>query len=163
MPCARSVLLILLLLAGCLSPPALRAQERSSGSAVEQSQGFYLEQNYPNPVNPETWIPFHLEESLFQNGDSAVVTIRIFNILRQVVAIPLAVDHPDGRARVLNLTFTEPGRKVAYWDGKDTAGRRVPTAVYYVQMVVENQPRSSTRKITVLNPRRRSLFPWIDH
>lgn len=163
MPCARSVLLILLLLAGCLPPPALRAQEPRNGPAVEQSQGFYLEQNYPNPVNPETWIPFHLEESLFQNGDSAVVTIRIFNILRQVVAIPLAVDHPDGRARVLNLTFTEPGRKVAYWDGKDTAGRRVPTAVYYVQMVVENQARPSTRKITVLNPRRRSLFPWIDH
>lgn len=161
MPCARSVLLILLLLAGCLSPPVLGAQESRSELAVEQSQGFYLEQNYPNPVNPETWIPFHLEESLFQNGDTAVVTIRIFNILRQVVAIPLAVDHPDGRARVLNLTYTEPGRKVAYWDGKDTAGRRVPTAVYYVQMVVGDETRSSTRKITVLNPRRRSLFPWI--
>ena len=163
MPCARPVLLILLLLAGCLPPPTLGAQESRNGVASEQSQGFYLEQNYPNPVNPETWIPFHLEDSLFQNGDSAVVTIRIFNILRQVVAIPQAVDHPDGRVRVLNLTYGESGRKVAYWDGKDTAGRRVPTAVYYVQLVVDGQPRSSTRKITVLNPRRRSLFPWIDH
>lgn len=162
MSCARSVLLILLLLAGSLSPPVLLAQESDTGSVPEQSQGFYLEQNYPNPVNPETWIPFHLEESLFQNGDSVVVTIRIFNILRQVVAIPQAVDHPNGRARVLDLAFTEPGRKVVYWDGKDTAGRRVPTAVYYVQLVVDGQPRSSTRKITVLNPRRRSLFPWLD-
>lgn len=163
MLCARSVLLILLLLAGCLSPPIVGAQEARDAAAVERSQGFYLEQNYPNPVNPETWLPFHLEESLFQNGDSAVVTIRIFNILRQVVAIPQAVDHPEGRARVLNLTYSEPGRKVAYWDGKDTAGRRVPTAVYYVQMVVNGQAQSSTRKITVLNARRRSLFPWIDH
>lgn len=162
MPCARSVLLILLLLAGCLSPPALRAQEPRNGSAIERNRGFSLEQNYPNPVNPETWLPFHLEDSLFQNGDSAVVTIRIFNILRQVVAIPLAVDHPDGRARVLNLTYMEPGRKIAYWDGKDTAGRRVPTGVYYVELVVDGYTRPSTRKITVLNPRRRSLFPWID-
>lgn len=163
MPCTRSVLLILMLLAGSLSPPALRAQESDNGSTTEQSQGFYLEQNYPNPVNPETWIPFHLEESLFRDSDSVTVTIRIFNILRQVVAIPQAVNHPDGPARLLNLTFTGPGRKIAYWDGKDTAGRRVPTAVYYVQLVVDDSPRSSTRKITVLNPRRRSLFPWFNH
>jgi hypothetical protein len=162
MPCARSVLLILLLSAGSLSPPALRAQDPGNGSAPEQSQGFYLEQNYPNPVNPETWIPFHLEDSLFQNGDSVVVTIRIFNILRQIVAIPQAVDHPEGRVRILNLRYAEPGRKIAYWDGKDSAGRRVPTAVYYVQLVVNDGRRSSTRKITVLNPRRRSLFPWLD-
>lgn len=160
MPCARPVLLILLLMAGSLSPPCIRAQEARDGPLAESSQGFSLEQNYPNPVDPETWIPFQLEESLFDSGDSAVVTIRIFNILRQVVAIPEAVDHPSGRGvRVINLSYGESGRMIAYWDGKDTAGRRVPSGVYYCQLVVNDEPR--TRKMIVLNPRRRrGLFPW---
>lgn len=164
MQCARSVLLILMLLAGSLSPPLLRGQGLANAPPGERAQPFYLEQNYPNPVDPDTWIPFYLEDSLFENGDSVVVTIRIFNILRQAVAIPEAPEHPSGPSRILNLAFTEPGRKIAYWDGKDTAGRRVPTGVYYCQLVVENQPRSSTRKITVVNPRRRrTLFPWFGH
>ncbi len=160
MPCARSVLLILLLLAGSLSPPCLRAQAVRGSVPLEPSQGFSLEQNYPNPVNPETWIPFQLEDGLFETADSAVVTIRIFNILRQVVAIPEAVDHPSGqRVRVIDLPYREGGRRIAYWDGKDSAGRRVPSGVYYCQLVVNDQPR--TRKMIVLNPRRRrNLFPW---
>lgn len=157
---ARTVLLILLLLAGSLSPPCLRAQESRDGPRAQESQDFWLEQNYPNPVNPETWIPFHLEDRLFEAGDSAVVTIRIFNILRQVVAIAETVDHSSGRrTRVINLPYKEAGRKVAYWDGKDSAGRRVPSGVYYCQLVVNDQPR--TRKMIVLNPRRRrNFFPW---
>jgi hypothetical protein len=148
------------LLAGSLSPPCLRAQESRDGPLAAPSQGFSLEQNYPNPVNPETWIPFHLEDSLFQSGDSVVVTIRIFNILRQVVAIPEAMDHPSGRrVRVIDLQYRDSGRKIAYWDGKDTAGRGVPSGVYYCQLVVNDQPR--TRKMIVLNPRRRrNFFPW---
>lgn len=163
MPCARSVLLILLLLAGSLSPPRLRAQNWEDGPPPEAVEGFSLEQNYPNPVNPETWIPFQLEDRLFETGDSVVVTIRIFNILRQVVAIPEALDHPSGRrVRVINLAYPDGGRKIAYWDGKDTAGRRVPSGVYYCQLVVNDQPR--TRKMIVLNPRRRrNIFPWFGH
>jgi hypothetical protein len=157
---ARSVLLILFLLAGSLSPPECWAQTPGNGTSDDAGQEFYLEQNYPNPVNPETWIPFYLEDSLFESGDSVVVTLRIFNILRQVVAIPEAVDHPRGRsARVIELPYRDAGRKVAYWDGKDTAGRRVPSGVYYCQLVVNDEPR--TRKMIVLNPRRRrGIIPW---
>jgi hypothetical protein len=160
MQCARPVLLILFLLAGLLSPPCLQAQESRSPPEAETPRGFYLEQNYPNPVNPETWIPFELEESLFADDDSVIVTIRIFNILSQVVAIPNAIDHSSGEeVRIMSLPYREPGRKIAYWDGKDTMGRRVPSGVYYCQLVVNDQPH--TRKITVLNPeRRRSIFPW---
>ena len=157
---ARCVLLLLVLLAGSLSPPTARAQDsRSPPPATEQ--GFYLEQNYPNPVNPETWIPFQLEEELFRSSDSVVVTLRIYNILGQVVAIPLAADPPmPQRTRVFNLAYDQPGRKVAYWDGKDSAGRRIASGVYYCQLVVDDQPRTSMLKMTVLNPsRRRRLFP----
>jgi hypothetical protein len=161
MSSARSVLLILFLLAGSLSPPDSAAQASPGNrQAADELRGFTLEQNYPNPVNPDTWIPFSLEPRLFENGNSVSVTIRIYNILSQVVAIPEAVDHPAGRGRrVINLPFSQPGPQVAYWDGRDTAGRPVPSGVYYMQMVVGEEPQ--TRKLVVYNPRRsRTIIPW---
>jgi hypothetical protein len=158
MQCTRTVLLVLLLLAGSLSPPDGSAQSRSI-PAQEQEQEFILEQNYPNPVNPETFIPFRLEESLFRNGDTAVVTLRIYNILRQVVAIPEALDHSSGRrVRLINTGFTEPGRTIAFWDGKDAAGRRVPSGVYYYELVVNDV--SLVKKMIVINDARRRVIPW---
>jgi len=160
MSCARSVLLVLLLLAGSLSPPAASAQAARVDPAPERGPGFSLEQNTPNPVNPETYIPFRLEESLFRNADSVVATLRIYNILRQVVAVPDALDHPaDGqRTPLANQSFTRPGRIIAYWDGRDAAGRRVPSGVYYYELVVNEIPL--VRKMIVLNETRRRLIPW---
>ncbi len=156
MQCARSVLLIIFLLAGSSSPP-LHAQ--LPAQSPESSRGFHLEQNYPNPVNPETFIPFLLEEELFANRDTAVVSIRIFNVLSQVVAVPEALAHPQGEGTpVTNLSYAEPGRKLAYWNGRDTSGRRAPSGVYYCQLVVNDQPQA--RKMIVLNTDRRSGFPW---
>lgn len=157
----RTVLLILFLIAGCLPPPAMAQGAEAARAPPAGPPGFYLEQHYPDPVNPETWIPFTLEPSLFATRDQVNVTIRIYNILSQVVAQPEAVDHPSGRGtRVVNLTYTEPGRKIAYWDGKDSAGRQVPSGVYYVQLVIDDI--ADTRKLIVLNNSRRSrtIFPW---
>jgi hypothetical protein len=161
MHCTRSVLLILFLVAGLLPPPVLGAQEGPGPPpSVEEARGFVLEQNYPNPVNPETWIPFHLEESLFMEDEPVPATIRIYNSLNQLVAYPEALDHPAGRRPVLNLPYAEPGSQLAYWDGRDLAGRPVATGVYYMQMVV-GDARPQTRKLTVHNPRRtRSIIPW---
>lgn len=157
----RAVLLVLLLFAGSPSPPAA-AQEGRVVPPAEEVALFDLEQNYPNPVNPETWIPFTLSDALYERGDTAMVSMRVFNVLRQLVAVPEVIDHPAGReVRLLNLAFTEPGRHVAYWDGTDMNGRRVPSGVYYCQLVIEDRAQSQTRKIIVLNPkRRRSIIPW---
>lgn len=156
---APPVLLLLLVIYGFLSPPAARAQDPNGDPAVAAPQkGFRLEQNYPNPAKPETYIPFYLEEAQFQDGDTRVVSIRIVNIFRQLVAIPKAVGHPRGRdVPVNNLRYTEPGRKVSFWDGRDLNGRPVPTGVYYCEMVVDG--KSDLLRITVLQPRRRSRFP----
>lgn len=162
MGCARQPLLVLILAICVLVPYSLHPQDpRGPPANSNNSRGFRLEQNYPNPVNPETWFPFVLEESLFTEADSGVVTIRIFNILRQTVAIPVAVDHPNGRdLRVDQLIYREPGRKVAYWDGRDMSGRLVPSGVYYYQLAV-NGNASTIRKLTVFAPRRRGNFiPW---
>lgn len=160
MRCARVVLLALLLVSGFLFPLPIWGQDSRGPPAERPTRGFRLEQNYPDPVNPETWIPFHLEAELFAGGDTGVVTIRIVNILRQLIAIPVAVDHPRGQAvPILDLPYSTPGRKVAYWDGKDIAGRRVPSGVYYCELMVNGE--ITTQKMRVIAPRRRpSFIPW---
>jgi hypothetical protein len=159
MGCGRTRALVLILAVCVLVPYSLHPQE-PRGPPNNTPRGFRLEQNYPNPVNPETWIPFVLEEGLFAGTDSAVVTIRIYNILRQTVAYPVAVEHPQGRdARVQELSYREAGRKVAYWNGRDTSGRLVRSGVYFYQLEVNGS--STIRKLTVFTPRRRgNLIPW---
>ncbi len=156
---APAVLLLLLVIYGFLSPPDTRAQDTQPQPPrpMVAERGFRLEQNSPNPVNPETWIPFHLEEGLFKEGRPGVVSIRIYNMLRQLVAVPTAVNHPRGRdIRVTDLRYTEPGRKLAYWNGKDLAGRLVPPGVYYCELTVNE--RSDFIRIVVTAPSRRSRF-----
>jgi hypothetical protein len=153
---ARSVLLALLLTAGSLSPPPIWGQTTRAPPPAEAERGFRLEQNYPNPVDPETWIPFVLEESLFASGDTGTVSLRIYNMLRQLVAVPIAVDHPRGRrVPVEDLEYDTPGRKVAYWDGRDTRGRRAPSGVYFVRLDVNGE--TQIRRLLVVEERRR---PW---
>jgi hypothetical protein len=157
---APPVLLVLLVLCGFHVPQRLRAQDTvPNPPVVLPSKGFRLEQNYPNPANPVTNIPFTLEESLFANGESRVVSIRIVNMFRQLVAIPKAVAHPRGNdVPVLNLRYTQAGRKVAYWDGNDMNGRRAPSGLYYCELVVDG--RSDFIRIIVTQPRRRGRFPF---
>ncbi len=104
--------------------------------AVEQESGFTLGQNYPNPFNPETRIPFDLLEVLFTDGGTAVVSVRIYNVLQQFVASPTALSHPSGRAPLVDLEYTTPGRYEAYWDGLDQSGREVASGIYFVQLTV---------------------------
>ena len=134
----------ILLLAMGFSPTAVQAQ-------IDQSQsqsGFQLEQNYPNPFNPETRIPFSLGESLFVEGRPATVTIRIFNVLRQLVASPTALGHTQGEGLPIeDLEFNTPGRFEAYWDGTDRSGAQVASGVYFVQLVVNGQ--AQVRKMFV--------------
>lgn len=103
----------------------------------ERRQGFKLEQNYPNPFNPETRIPFTLDESLFEDGEPPTVSIRIFNIISQFVASPVALSVPGGEGLpVLQMEYTAPGRYEAYWDGRDRNGELVASGIYFVTMTI---------------------------
>ena len=75
-----------------------------------------LLKNYPNPFNPETWIPYELAET-------ANVKVQIFNITGNVV-------------RTLDLGSKSAGyyvdqSKAAYWDGKNEANERVSSGIYF--------------------------------
>jgi hypothetical protein len=161
MPRASPVLLLMLVASALLYPASARAQDPEEGLPAIPSRGYRLEQNYPNPADPDTYIPFFLEESLFRDGEPPVVTLRIVNMLRQPVAIP----RTTGRGRtvaVQELRYTEPGRKVAYWDGRDLNGRRAPSGLYYCELVVDGRAEPELIRIVVVNPRRRSrLIPFL--
>jgi N-acetylneuraminic acid mutarotase len=78
-----------------------------------------LLQNFPNPFNPETWIPYQLAEG----GD---VTIRIYNIKGQLI-------------KTLDLGYQPAGiythrSRAAYWDGKNEQGDRVASGIYFYQL-----------------------------
>lgn len=144
----RSRVSVILLALGILSAP-LYGQDAGGGTPPGgRERGFRLEQNYPNPFNPTTRIPFVLEADVFEGGRPAIVSIRIYNVLQQLVAIPTALNHPSGTGvPVLDLVYTEPGRNEAYWDGRDRQGREVASGVYYLQLVVNGE--SVVRKMIV--------------
>ena len=140
-----SVLLLLFCTAEVVS-----AQDPGRNSQNGQVNGFQLEQNYPNPFNPETTIPFTLGEELFVDGRPAVVSIRIFNILTQLVAYPVALGHPSGEGvEVDQLEYMQPGHYEAYWDGTDQMGRQVASGIYLMQLTV-NGLKPLTRKMYVM-------------
>lgn len=137
----RKVKSLLLFLAVLVSGGAVSGAAQDIPPPLdERDVGFKLEQNYPNPFNPETRIPFELSESLFASGEPVTVSIRIFNILQQFVAAPVALGFPGGEGLpLMQLEYTSAGRYEAYWDGRDRNGNRVASGVYFVQMLVSGQ------------------------
>jgi len=128
---------VLVTILTCALPAS--GQDTGSGSG-ESADGFSLGQNYPNPFNPETTIPFVLSEELFESGRPVVVSLRIYNLLHQPVASPVALRHPAGEGvSVSQLEYVAPGRYEARWDGRDFGGNRVPSGIYFAQIDVNGQ------------------------
>lgn len=110
-----------------------------------------LRQNYPNPFNPATTIPFTLSGELFANGHRPKVSLRIYNVLAQVVATPIL----QGTGEDLNdleLTCSSPSTGCtfsAYWDGKVLkSDKEAASGVYIYQLVVDG--KRFTKKMIVM-------------
>ncbi|MGK7311077.1 MAG: hypothetical protein ACN0LA_02465 [Candidatus Longimicrobiales bacterium M2_2A_002] len=148
--CLHGVIILAIL---AFMPAAVSAQDPGSDASPRASDsGFELLQNYPNPFNPTTRIPFTLSPELFVDDQGrqqdVVVTMRIFNVLQQFVANPMALGHPDGSGTpVEGLTYYTPGQKEAFWDGLDHNGRQVASGMYYLQLIVNG--RSQIMKMIV--------------
>ena len=88
--------------------------------------------NYPNPFNPETWMPYHLAKD-------ADVTLHIYAM--------------DGTlVRTLTLGHQAAGMyqnrsRAAYWDGKNEFGEYVASGVYFYTMKAGDF--SATRKMLI--------------
>lgn len=125
---------------------AVHAQD----ARTSQANGFQLGRSYPNPFNPETTIPFTLGEELFADGRSVRVSMRIYNILAQLVAHPVALGHPNGEGIVVDgLEYYQPGEYEAFWDGTDQMGRQVASGIYLMQISV-NGLKPLSQKLYVL-------------
>ena len=92
-----------------------------------------LRANYPNPFNPETWIPYHL-------ASDTAVQISIYDIQGVLV-------------RQFNLGHQKAGyytdrRKAVYWDGRNEIGEPVSSGIYFYTLTTDDY--TGTRRMVIL-------------
>ena len=89
--------------------------------------------NYPNPFNPETWIPYRLAKDAF-------VTLTIYDRSGHVVR-EIDVGH-----RI--AAVYESRSKAVHWDGRTEFGERVASGIYFYTLTAGDY--SATRKMVIL-------------
>ena len=89
--------------------------------------------NYPNPFNPETWIPYQLAKS-------AAVALTIYDMNGEMVR-RLVVEHQAAgmyRSR----------SRAAYWDGRNQLGEAVASGLYFYTLTAGDF--TATRRMLIL-------------
>ncbi|MBN2709439.1 MAG: T9SS type A sorting domain-containing protein [Calditrichaceae bacterium] len=89
--------------------------------------GFSLDQNYPNPFNPITNIEYRISNAEF-------VTLKIFDVLGREVITLVNKQMPAGI-------------HTAQWDGKNTAGQRVGSGIYYYKIQTSDRQMSAKKML----------------
>jgi hypothetical protein len=112
-----------------------------------------LQQNRTTSFNPVTTIPFTLSGQLFLKGHRPVVSVRIYNVLAQLVAVPVLGRTGKALDSLALSCPTQLGCAYsAYWDGFVAhTGKPAASGVYIWQLVVDGQ-RGTTRKIVLKQP-----------
>ena len=88
--------------------------------------------NYPNPFNPETWIPYQLAEP-------ADVTLHIYSVNGALVRT-LELGH-----QIAGMYHSKS--RAAYWDGRNEHGEAVASGVYFYTLTVGDF--TATRKMLI--------------
>ena len=88
--------------------------------------------NYPNPFNPETWIPYQLSQS-------SDVIISIYSADGKLVRILDLGNRPVG--------IYESRNRAAYWDGRNELGESVASGVYFYTLTAGDY--TATRKMLI--------------
>jgi len=113
---------------GILAP----ARPLSQDALAPFATSYQLLQNYPNPLNPDTWIPFIMP----QGGE---VTVSIYSLSGRLV-------------RRLELGYKAQGfyvnrDRAVYWDGTNEIGESVASGVYFYH--IKSGKFSAIRKMLV--------------
>ena len=98
-----------------------------------QPQDTILAQNFPNPFNPETWIPYQLSQP-------TEVSIQIYDVSGRMV-------------RTLDLGWQPTGSymtpsSAAYWDGRNAVGEQVASGIYFYTL--QTAKFAATRRMVIL-------------
>ena len=88
--------------------------------------------NYPNPFNPETWIPYQLSKP-------AEVTLRIYAVNGSLVRTLALGQMPAG--------VYQSRSRAAYWDGRNDVGEPVASGVYFYTLTTDDF--TATRKMLI--------------
>ena len=88
--------------------------------------------NYPNPFNPETWIPYQLVKP-------AEVTLTIYTVNGHVVRTVVLGHQPAG--------IYHSKSRAAYWDGRNAQGERVASGLYFYTLTAGDF--TATRKMLI--------------
>ena len=88
--------------------------------------------NYPNPFNPETWIPYELSEPV-------EVTLHIYTVNGTLIRT-LALGHQSAG-------MYHSKNRAAYWDGKNEVGEAVASGIYFYTLAAGDF--TTTRKMLI--------------
>ena len=109
---------------------ALANLERLLASMVPEKTGLLA--NYPNPFNPETWIPYQLAER-------AAVTVSIYSADGKLVRMLELGHQPAG--------VYQTRSRAAYWNGRNAFGEQVASGVYFYTLTAGEF--TATRKMLI--------------
>ena len=117
-------------LPGTTSQKGIRFLEQFLASLIPKEMA--LLPNYPNPFNPETWIPYQLAKP-------ADVQIAIYDV-RGMIVRRLALGHQSAEV------YHNQSR-AAYWDGRNAFGEAVANGVYFYTLTAGDF--TATRKMLI--------------
>jgi hypothetical protein len=147
---------LVLVLALCAMSPKNAAGQTQSSQPRSTSGG--LGNNYPNPFNPDTFIPFSVGADPSSCADDRVqhvVSIQIRNVLGQLTAIPILQGPTASASSTGNTTMNgQPvsnlsvgcGSYVTWWNGKIlTTTKEAASGMYIVMLTIDGKLAATKR------------------
>jgi hypothetical protein len=148
---SRWAALVFVLALGALVPRQASAQGASPTAPGKSRAGLFLGSSYPNPLVSETRIPFTVGDSTCSEPSRQYkVSLRIYNVLAQLVAVPVLQNGTITLAggQPLGGVLLTCGRYTAYWNGNSALDKqRVAPGVYLYRLEVDGQ--TDVKKIVV--------------
>ena len=89
--------------------------------------------NYPNPFNPDTWIPYQLSEA-------STVTVKIYDVTGSLMRT-INVGHKPGGYYITR-------ERAVYWDGRNESGESVSSGVYFYTLITDDY--TQTRRMVIV-------------
>ena len=118
---------------GVRSDDAVDLEENDGGEVVAQRAPAQVLPNFPNPFNPETWIPYQLEIA-------SDVSLSIYDVSGRLV-------------RTIELGYQQAGlyanrSDAIYWDGRNNHGEQVASGVYVYRLTAGEY--SASRRMVIV-------------